>query len=158
MFVQPDESSLDFSSCILRPGIKNAKELACGVCLLNVDARSKVCKPTDRNSEMFDVVLMAVLIHSGGKLNWNFETFCRTKRRALLDACLNEYETANCQPSFISLIPTETLWGPIFSLWTSPAGDQSDGIHCCGTSADEQHKQVLPNNTCWSTWVSLCTV
>lgn len=40
--VQPDESSLDFSSCILRHGIKNAKELACGVCLLNVDARSKV--------------------------------------------------------------------------------------------------------------------
>ncbi|XP_013879547.1 synergin gamma isoform X2 [Austrofundulus limnaeus] len=37
----PDESSLDFSSCILRPGIKNPKELACGVCLLNVDARSK---------------------------------------------------------------------------------------------------------------------
>lgn len=40
--VQPDESSLDFSSCILRHGIKNAKELACGVCLLNVEARSKV--------------------------------------------------------------------------------------------------------------------
>ncbi|KAG9351603.1 hypothetical protein JZ751_022854 [Albula glossodonta] len=39
--VTPDESSLDFSSCILRPGIKNAKELACGVCLLNVDSRSK---------------------------------------------------------------------------------------------------------------------
>uniref|UniRef100_A0A8C8HXJ8 EH domain-containing protein n=1 Tax=Oncorhynchus tshawytscha TaxID=74940 RepID=A0A8C8HXJ8_ONCTS len=38
----PDESSLDFSSCILRHGIKNAKELACGVCLLNVDSRSKV--------------------------------------------------------------------------------------------------------------------
>ncbi|MEQ2222057.1 hypothetical protein ILYODFUR_022018, partial [Ilyodon furcidens] len=37
----PDESSLDFSSCILRPSIKNAKEMACGVCLLNVDARSK---------------------------------------------------------------------------------------------------------------------
>ncbi|KAM9852883.1 synergin gamma [Aulostomus maculatus] len=37
----PDESSLDFSSCVLRHGIKNAKELACGVCLLNVDARSK---------------------------------------------------------------------------------------------------------------------
>uniref|UniRef100_A0A8C7ZD13 Synergin, gamma n=1 Tax=Oryzias sinensis TaxID=183150 RepID=A0A8C7ZD13_9TELE len=37
----PDESSLDFSSCILRHGIKNAKELACGVCLLNVEARSK---------------------------------------------------------------------------------------------------------------------
>uniref|UniRef100_A0A672GN98 EH domain-containing protein n=1 Tax=Salarias fasciatus TaxID=181472 RepID=A0A672GN98_SALFA len=37
----PDDSSLDFSSCILRHGIKNAKELACGVCLLNVDARSK---------------------------------------------------------------------------------------------------------------------
>ncbi|XP_059370676.1 synergin gamma isoform X7 [Carassius carassius] len=39
--LSPDESSLDFSSCILRPGIKNAKELACGVCLLNVDSRSK---------------------------------------------------------------------------------------------------------------------
>uniref|UniRef100_A0A3Q2TZT7 Synergin gamma n=1 Tax=Fundulus heteroclitus TaxID=8078 RepID=A0A3Q2TZT7_FUNHE len=39
--LEPDETSLDFSSCILRPGIKNAKELACGVCLLNVDARSK---------------------------------------------------------------------------------------------------------------------
>ncbi|TNN62087.1 Synergin gamma [Liparis tanakae] len=37
----PDESSLDFSSCILRHGIKNARELACGVCLLNVDTRSK---------------------------------------------------------------------------------------------------------------------
>ncbi|XP_024911059.1 synergin gamma isoform X5 [Cynoglossus semilaevis] len=37
----PDESSLDFSSCVLRHGIKNAKELACGVCLLNVDGRSK---------------------------------------------------------------------------------------------------------------------
>uniref|UniRef100_A0A8D0G2J1 Synergin gamma n=1 Tax=Sphenodon punctatus TaxID=8508 RepID=A0A8D0G2J1_SPHPU len=37
----PDESSLDFSSCMLRPGIKNAQELACGVCLLNVDSRSK---------------------------------------------------------------------------------------------------------------------
>ncbi|XP_029699396.1 synergin gamma isoform X3 [Takifugu rubripes] len=37
----PDESSLDFSFCVLRHGIKNAKELACGVCLLNVDARSK---------------------------------------------------------------------------------------------------------------------
>ncbi|XP_034062920.1 synergin gamma isoform X11 [Gymnodraco acuticeps] len=37
----PDETSLDFSSCILRHGIKNAKELACGVCLLNVDSRSK---------------------------------------------------------------------------------------------------------------------
>lgn len=41
---QPDESSLDFSSCILRHGIKNAKELACGVCLLSVDSRSKVRK------------------------------------------------------------------------------------------------------------------
>ncbi|XP_053131589.1 synergin gamma isoform X2 [Hemicordylus capensis] len=37
----PDENSLDFSSCLLRPGIKNAQELACGVCLLNVDSRSK---------------------------------------------------------------------------------------------------------------------
>ncbi|XP_008969467.4 synergin gamma isoform X34 [Pan paniscus] len=36
----PDENSLDFSSCMLRPGIKNAQELACGVCLLNVDSRS----------------------------------------------------------------------------------------------------------------------
>ncbi|RXM93982.1 Synergin gamma [Acipenser ruthenus] len=40
--LSPDESSLDFSSCILRHGIKNAKELACGVCLLSVDSRSKV--------------------------------------------------------------------------------------------------------------------
>ena len=39
---QPDENSLDFSSCMLRPGIKNAQELACGVCLLNVDSRSRV--------------------------------------------------------------------------------------------------------------------
>lgn len=38
---QPDEKSLDFSSCMLRPGIKNAQELACGVCLLNVDSRSR---------------------------------------------------------------------------------------------------------------------
>ncbi|XP_077466658.1 synergin gamma [Stigmatopora argus] len=38
----PDESSLDFTSCVLRHGIKNAKELACGVCLLNVDSRSKI--------------------------------------------------------------------------------------------------------------------
>ncbi|XP_077396824.1 synergin gamma isoform X3 [Festucalex cinctus] len=38
----PDESSLDFTSCILRHGIKHAKEFACGVCLLNVDSRSKV--------------------------------------------------------------------------------------------------------------------
>ncbi|CAL8352875.1 unnamed protein product [Lota lota] len=37
----PEESSLDFSCCILRHGIKNAKEIACGVCLLNVDSRSK---------------------------------------------------------------------------------------------------------------------
>ncbi|NWR67464.1 SYNRG protein, partial [Bucorvus abyssinicus] len=37
----PDENALDFSSCMLRPGIKNAQDLACGVCLLNVDSRSK---------------------------------------------------------------------------------------------------------------------
>uniref|UniRef100_A0A8C0IHI7 Synergin gamma n=1 Tax=Bubo bubo TaxID=30461 RepID=A0A8C0IHI7_BUBBB len=43
----PDENSLDFSSCMLRPGIKNAQDLACGVCLLNVDSRSKAF-----NSEM----------------------------------------------------------------------------------------------------------
>ncbi|XP_024613502.1 synergin gamma isoform X8 [Neophocaena asiaeorientalis asiaeorientalis] len=38
---RPDENSLDFSSCMLRPGIRNAQELACGVCLLNVDSRSR---------------------------------------------------------------------------------------------------------------------
>uniref|UniRef100_A0A3Q4N3K0 Synergin, gamma n=1 Tax=Neolamprologus brichardi TaxID=32507 RepID=A0A3Q4N3K0_NEOBR len=60
----PDESSLDFSSCILRPGIKNAKDLACGVCLLNVDARSKVCvhahshRVTAFNSETDNFKLM----------------------------------------------------------------------------------------------------
>nr|XP_012422131.1 PREDICTED: synergin gamma isoform X10 [Odobenus rosmarus divergens] len=44
----PDENSLDFSSCMLRPGIKNAQELACGVCLLNVDSRSRkeACRRT----------------------------------------------------------------------------------------------------------------
>ncbi|XP_034361801.1 synergin gamma isoform X4 [Arvicanthis niloticus] len=41
----PDENSLDFSSCMLRPGIKNAQELACGVCLLNVDSRSRKEEP-----------------------------------------------------------------------------------------------------------------
>uniref|UniRef100_A0A3Q3SN54 Synergin, gamma n=1 Tax=Mastacembelus armatus TaxID=205130 RepID=A0A3Q3SN54_9TELE len=51
----PDESSLDFSSCILRHGIKNAKELACGVCLLNVDARSKaLTKDNDRKLRAFN--------------------------------------------------------------------------------------------------------
>uniref|UniRef100_A0A8C2XFX3 Synergin gamma n=1 Tax=Cyclopterus lumpus TaxID=8103 RepID=A0A8C2XFX3_CYCLU len=49
----PDESSLDFSSSILRHGIKNAKELACGVCLLNVDTRSKAF-----NSEMDNFKLL----------------------------------------------------------------------------------------------------
>uniref|UniRef100_A0A8C8ZBS9 Synergin gamma n=1 Tax=Prolemur simus TaxID=1328070 RepID=A0A8C8ZBS9_PROSS len=49
----PDENSLDFSSCMLRPGIKNAQELACGVCLLNVDSRSRVSHmfPLAFNSE-----------------------------------------------------------------------------------------------------------
>ncbi|XP_051813688.1 synergin gamma isoform X5 [Acanthochromis polyacanthus] len=51
----PDESSLDFSSCILRHGIKNAKEVACGVCLLNVDARSKaMTKDSDRRLRAFN--------------------------------------------------------------------------------------------------------
>ncbi|KAJ8267190.1 hypothetical protein GJAV_G00139560 [Gymnothorax javanicus] len=51
--VTPDESSLDFSSCILRPGIKNAKELACGVCLLNVDSRSKAFNSETDNFKLF---------------------------------------------------------------------------------------------------------
>uniref|UniRef100_A0A8C8HWJ1 EH domain-containing protein n=1 Tax=Oncorhynchus tshawytscha TaxID=74940 RepID=A0A8C8HWJ1_ONCTS len=51
----PDESSLDFSSCILRHGIKNAKELACGVCLLNVDSRSKaLAKDHDKRLRVFN--------------------------------------------------------------------------------------------------------
>uniref|UniRef100_A0A4W3ICP9 Synergin gamma n=1 Tax=Callorhinchus milii TaxID=7868 RepID=A0A4W3ICP9_CALMI len=50
----PDENSLDFSSCILRPGIKNAKDLACGVCLLNVDSRSKVEKLEDHPKQAFN--------------------------------------------------------------------------------------------------------
>ncbi|XP_036821622.1 synergin gamma isoform X5 [Oncorhynchus mykiss] len=51
----PDESSLDFSSCILRHGIKNAKELACGVCLLNVDSRSKaLAKDHDKRLRAFN--------------------------------------------------------------------------------------------------------
>ncbi|XP_072099449.1 synergin gamma isoform X2 [Mobula birostris] len=48
----PDENSLDFSSCILRPGIKNAKELACGVCLLNVDSRSKAFNSASDNFKL----------------------------------------------------------------------------------------------------------
>ncbi|KAM4795812.1 synergin gamma-like [Rhinophrynus dorsalis] len=39
--LMPDESALDFSSCMLQPGIENAQELACGVCLLNVSSSSK---------------------------------------------------------------------------------------------------------------------
>ncbi|XP_061916357.1 synergin gamma isoform X2 [Entelurus aequoreus] len=51
----PDETSLDFTSCILRHGIKNAKELACGVCLLNVDSRSKALTPESvRRSRAFN--------------------------------------------------------------------------------------------------------
>ncbi|XP_061682592.1 synergin gamma isoform X3 [Syngnathoides biaculeatus] len=51
----PDESSLDFASCVLRHGIKNAKELACGVCLLNVDSRSKALTPESvRRSTAFN--------------------------------------------------------------------------------------------------------
>uniref|UniRef100_A0A670K0Q1 Synergin gamma n=1 Tax=Podarcis muralis TaxID=64176 RepID=A0A670K0Q1_PODMU len=50
----PDENSLDFSSCMLRPGIKNAQELACGVCLLNVNSRSKKEeKPLTRETDNF---------------------------------------------------------------------------------------------------------
>ncbi|XP_072445887.1 synergin gamma isoform X2 [Chiloscyllium punctatum] len=48
----PDENSLDFSSCILRPGIKNAKDLACGVCLLNVDSRSKAFNSESDNFKL----------------------------------------------------------------------------------------------------------
>ncbi|XP_078278857.1 synergin gamma isoform X8 [Rhinoraja longicauda] len=48
----PDENSLDFSSCILRPGKKNAKELACGVCLLNVDSRSKAFNSESDNFKL----------------------------------------------------------------------------------------------------------
>ncbi|KAM4699746.1 synergin gamma isoform 2-T2 [Discoglossus pictus] len=48
----PDESALDFSSCLLRPGIKNAQELACGVCLLNVDSRSKAFNSENDNFKL----------------------------------------------------------------------------------------------------------
>lgn len=64
--------------------------------------------------------------------NWHFfdfEPFCRTKKKALLDVCLNEYETFNCQPNLIPLFPTGGLGGPILFLPTSPAGGQSDRIH-----------------------------
>ncbi|MBN3325204.1 SYNRG protein, partial [Atractosteus spatula] len=52
--VTPDESSLDFSSCILRHGIKNAKELACGVfylCWLPIPASCKEMLTFAFNSE-----------------------------------------------------------------------------------------------------------
>lgn len=35
---------------------------------------------------------------------FDFETFCRAKKRALLDVFLNEYETVNCQMNLISFI------------------------------------------------------
>ncbi|XP_018104885.1 synergin gamma isoform X2 [Xenopus laevis] len=50
--LMPDESALDFSSCMLRPGIKNAQELACGVCLLNVDSRSKAFNSNTDNFKL----------------------------------------------------------------------------------------------------------
>ncbi|XP_064425061.1 synergin gamma isoform X2 [Latimeria chalumnae] len=50
--LSPDESSLDFSSCMLRPGIKNARELACGICLLNVDSRSKAFNSESDNYKL----------------------------------------------------------------------------------------------------------
>uniref|UniRef100_A0A8C9UUM6 Synergin gamma n=1 Tax=Spermophilus dauricus TaxID=99837 RepID=A0A8C9UUM6_SPEDA len=50
----PDENSLDFSSCMLRPGIKNAQELACGVCLLNVDSRSRVSRMPSKEGRAFN--------------------------------------------------------------------------------------------------------
>ncbi|KAG8451360.1 hypothetical protein GDO86_003533 [Hymenochirus boettgeri] len=50
--LMPDESALDFSSCMLRPGIKNAQELACGVCLLNVDSRSKAFNSKNDNLKL----------------------------------------------------------------------------------------------------------
>lgn len=73
-----------------------------------------------------------LLCSSRADNNWHFfdfETFCRTKKKALLDVCLNEYETVNCQPNFIPLFPTGGLGGPILLLPMSPAGGQSDRIH-----------------------------
>ena len=52
-----------------------------------------------------------------------------TKKKALLDVCLNEYETVNCQPNLIPLFPTGVLGGAILLLPTSPTGGQSDRIH-----------------------------
>lgn len=54
--------------------------------------------------------------------------FSRTKKKALLDVCLNEYETVNCHPNLIPLFPVGVLGGPILLLLTSPAGGQSDRI------------------------------
>lgn len=69
------------------------------------------------------------------KDNWHFfdfETFCRTKKKAVLDVCLNEYEAVNCQPNLILLFPTGGLRGPILLLTASLGewvGGQSDRIH-----------------------------
>ncbi|CAN0335040.1 unnamed protein product [Lampetra fluviatilis] len=61
----PDESALDFSSCVLRAGTRNAKQLACGVCLLNVEARSKVSQPCFQ-SLAFDAELDSYKLVYGG--------------------------------------------------------------------------------------------
>uniref|UniRef100_S4RJW5 EH domain-containing protein n=1 Tax=Petromyzon marinus TaxID=7757 RepID=S4RJW5_PETMA len=65
----PDESALDFSSCVLRAGTRNAKQLACGVCLLNVEARSKHGSAPvkfDPTKQAFDAELDSYKLVYGG--------------------------------------------------------------------------------------------
>lgn len=63
-----------------------------------------------------------VLIHSRLHLIFHFETFCRTKKKALLDVFLKEYETVSCQPNLFSSL---SYWGPrgaYFLLTIKPGG------------------------------------
>ncbi|XP_054649349.1 synergin gamma isoform X3 [Dunckerocampus dactyliophorus] len=70
----PDEPSLDFTSCILRHGIKNAKELACGLCLLNVDSRSKALTPESVRRSRVPITPMSILRVHSAEQAFNSET------------------------------------------------------------------------------------
>jgi hypothetical protein len=49
-FFQPEETSLVFSNCILKSDLEQSQNLACGLCLLNVDARPLTSSPQANNT------------------------------------------------------------------------------------------------------------
>lgn len=102
------------------------------VCSTSTLAARFVQTCTQKNSLWTYSFTWMLLCSSTADNNWHFfdfQTFCRTKKKALLDVCLNEYETVDCQLNLIPLFPTGVLGGPILLLPTSPAGGQSDRIH-----------------------------